>query len=116
VSDFERQRNSSPPEDRIIMTHPHKPLRTVAAWAAAAAILTLAGCGGGGGDGGSWNGAGNNGAGTGGGTIPASALQNSDGFIAYVKQVVANKLDTSEPIDLGDVVGPRNDTAEAVGI
>jgi hypothetical protein len=105
VSDFERQRNSSPPEDRIIMTHPHKPLRTVAAWAAAAAILTLAGCG-----------AGNNGAGTGGGTIPASALQNSDGFIAYVKQVVANKLDTSEPIDLGDVVGPRNDTAEAVGI
>jgi hypothetical protein len=115
VSDIERQHNLSPPEDRIIMTHPYKPLCTVAAWAAAAAILTLAGCGGGS-DGGSWSGAGNNGAGTSGGTIPTSALQSSDGFIAYVKQVVANKLDASEPIDLGDVVGPRNDTAEAVGI
>jgi hypothetical protein len=94
-------------------THPRKPLRTVAAWAATAAILTLAGCGGGG-DGGSWNGAGNNGAG--GGTIPASALQNGDNFIAYVKQVVANRLDTSEPIELGDVVAPKSDTAEAVGI
>lgn len=97
------------------MTHPRKPLRTAAAWATAAAILTLAGCGGGS-DGGSWNGAGNNGAGTGGGTIPASALQGSDNFIAYVKQVVANKPDTSEPIELGDVVAPKNDTAEPVGI
>jgi hypothetical protein len=115
VNELERQRNPSQPEDRITMTHPHKSLRSVAAWTAAAAILTLAGCGGGS-DGGSWNGAGNNGVGTGGGTSPASALQNGDNFIAYVKQVVANKLDTSEPIELGDVVAPRSDTAEAVGI
>ncbi|RZI76851.1 MAG: hypothetical protein EOP13_00765 [Pseudomonas sp.] len=101
------------------MTHPRKPLRAVAAWAATAAILMLAGCGGGGGgDGGPTNIGGNGtGGGTSGGALPASALQSSDGFVAYLKQVVANRFDTSEPIDLGNAVAaPTSNTTEAVGL
>ena len=101
------------------MIERQKNVRMVAAALLATGALALAGCGGGGGDGGPSNIGGNgggNGGGTSGGTVPATALQNSDGFIAYVKQVVANQFDTSEPIELGNVVAPKNDTAEAVGI
>lgn len=100
----------------IIMTNRLQTLRSVAACIATAGVLALAGCGGGGGDGGPTNIGGGTGGAASGGTIPASALQSSDGFIAYVKQVVANQFDTSEPIELGNVVAPKNDTAEAVGI
>ncbi|HUD33393.1 MAG TPA: hypothetical protein VMR43_10330 [Variovorax sp.] len=91
-------------------------LRAIAACTATAGMLALAGCGGGGGgDGGPTN-IGGNGGSTSGGTVPISALQNSDSFVAYLKQVVANKLDTSEPIDLGSIVAPTSNTTEAVGI
>ncbi len=103
------------------MTERLRTMRVASAVALAAGVLMLAGCGGGGGsDGGPTNigdsgGSGGSG-GTSGGTLPATALQNSDGFIAYVKQVVANKLDSSEPIDLGGAVAPTSNTAEAVGL
>lgn len=101
------------------MTERSRTMRAASAVALAAGVLMLAGCGGGGGgDGGPTNigGNGSGGGGTNGGTLPATALQNSDGFIAYVKQVVANKLDGSEPIDLGGAVAPTSNTAEAVGL
>jgi len=101
------------------MTERSRTMRAASAVALAAGVLMLAGCGGGGGgDGGPTNigGNGSGGGGTNGGTLPTSALQNSDGFIAYVKQVVANKLDSSEPIDLGGAVAPTSNTAEAVGL
>jgi len=100
------------------MTERLRTMRAASAVALAAGVLMLAGCGGGGGsDGGPTNIGGSGGSGgTSGGTLPATALQNSDGFIAYVKQVVANKLDGSEPIDLSGAVAPTSNTAEAVGL
>ena len=73
----------------------------------------LAGCGGGGGDGGSGSGGGGAG-GTTSGSVPDSALQSSDAFIAYVKQLVATAVDNSEPIGLGSGQAPVSNTAEPV--
>ena len=67
------------------MTNRLQTLRSVAACITTAGVLALAGCGGGGGDGGPTNIGGGSGGAASGGTIPASALQSSDGFIAYVK-------------------------------
>lgn len=101
------------------MIEKHRRLRVAATAALAAGVLMLAGCGGGGGgsDGGITN-IGNSGGGVGvsGGTIPASALQDSGSFIQYVKQVVSRNLDTSEPIDLNNAVAPTSNTTEATSI
>lgn len=101
------------------MIERQKKLRVAATAALVAGVLGLAGCGGGGGgnDGGIVN-IGNAGGGVGvsGGTIPASALQDSGGFIQYVKQVVSRNLDTSEPIDLNNAVAPTSNTTEAVTV
>lgn len=93
-------------------------LRVAAMAAVTAGVLALAGCGGGGGGDGGVTNIGNSGGGVGvsGGTIPASALQDSGSFITYVKQVVSRNLDTSEPIDLNNAVAPTSNTTEAVTI
>lgn len=46
--------------------------------------------------------------------VPASASANVDGFIAYLKQVVASAADMLEPADTSMVVGPTDDTTEPV--
>ncbi len=80
---------------------------------ALAGLLAVAGCGGGGGGGGFQGGVG-----TGGGsnTIPDSALQSSDAFIAYLKQLVATAVNNSEPIELGNAKAPVSDSAEAANL
>ncbi|MEJ7685920.1 MAG: hypothetical protein WKG52_02335 [Variovorax sp.] len=82
---------------------------------ALAGLLAVAGCGGGGGGGGGFPGGGG-GTGGGGNTIPDSALQSSDAFITYLKQLVATAVDNSEPIDLGNAQAPVSDTAEAANL
>ncbi|MGJ7491383.1 hypothetical protein [Variovorax sp. ZT4R33] len=75
--------------------------------------LALGGCGGGGGD---RNGGVSTGDGSGGNTgetIPDSALQSSDAFIAYLQKLVAMAVDNSEPINLGSARAPVSNTAEA---
>lgn len=74
----------------------------------------LAGCGGGGGDGGGGVLAGDGAGGNASGTVPDSALQSSDAFMAYLKQLVATAVDNSEPIGLGSGQAPVSNTAEAV--
>lgn len=44
--------------------------------------------------------------------VPASASQSVDGFISYLKLLVASEADTLEPVDTSAVVGPTDDTAE----
>ena len=48
--------------------------------------------------------------------IPDSALQNSAGLVAYVRQLVGSTSETSEPLVLGDVVLPVDDTAEPAAV
>lgn len=74
----------------------------------------LAGCGGGGGDGGGGVSAGDGSGGTASGSVPDSALQSSDAFIAYLKQLVSTAVDNSEPISLGSGQAPVSNTADAV--
>lgn len=82
-------------------------------WTLALAMgLALGACGGGGGG----DGGGSGGDGSGGNsseTIPDSALQSSDAFIAYLQKLVAMAVDNSEPINLGSAQAPVSDTAEA---
>lgn len=91
-------------------------LRLIAALVSA---LTLCNCGGGGGGGNGGGGGFPTGGGTGAGTgdsIPASALESVDAFIAYMKGLVATALDNSEPVILGDAVLPVSDSAEATNL
>ncbi len=75
--------------------------------AIAAALLALASCGGGGDDGGppsvapvATN------------TPPASASGSSDGFVAFLKTLVATTPDNTEPLDLSAFTAPVNDTGD----
>ena len=43
---------------------------------------------------------------------PASASQNVDGFIAYLKLLVVTKPETTEPLDVTAFVAPTTDTSE----
>ncbi len=45
-------------------------------------------------------------------TPPASAAGSVDGFIAYLKTVVAVPLDTSDPLDVSTFVAPTSDVTE----
>ena len=78
-------------------------LRRAAMVLAASAALTACGSSGGGG--------------TGSGAarttdIPDSALQSVSGLFAYMTQLIGMTDETSEPILVGDVVLPTDDTAE----
>lgn len=90
-----------------------KKARNLQVACALAGLLAVAGCGGGG-NGGSFAGS----AGTGGNdnTIPDSALQSSDAFIAYLKQLVSTAVDNSEAINLGNAQAPVSDTADAANL
>ena len=44
--------------------------------------------------------------------VPASASQSVEGFISYLRDLVASMADTLEPVDTGAVTPPTDDTAE----
>jgi nitrous oxide reductase accessory protein NosL len=44
--------------------------------------------------------------------VPASASQSIDGFIAYLKDLVASAADMLEPVDTTGVTGPSDETSE----
>jgi hypothetical protein len=44
--------------------------------------------------------------------VPPSASQSVDGFISYLRQLVASAGDTLEPVDTTNVVGPTDETSE----
>ena len=79
------------------------------------ALFVVAGCGGGGGDHGSGN-SGGNGSVANSGSIPASATSSNDGFIAYMKSIIAGSSETSQPVLLGDAVAPVSETATPSGL
>ena len=45
-------------------------------------------------------------------SVPASASASVDGFIAYLKELVASAADMLEPVDTSAVTGPTDDTIE----
>ena len=45
-------------------------------------------------------------------SVPASASASVDGFIAYLKELVASAADMLEPVDTSKVTGPTDDTIE----
>jgi hypothetical protein len=44
--------------------------------------------------------------------VPASASQSVEGFISYLRDLVASMADTLEPVDTSVVTPPTDDTAE----
>ena len=44
--------------------------------------------------------------------VPASASASVDGFIEYLKRLVASSADTLEPVDTSMVTAPVDDTKE----
>jgi hypothetical protein len=82
-------------------------LRVAASMAALAIVVTLASCGG------------NDNHDNGpvppapvSNTPPATASQNVDGFIAFLKILVPTRQDTVEPLDVSTFVAPTNDTGD----
>ena len=80
-----------------------------------AAIGALTACGGGGGDDGGTTAGGGGGA-VAGSDVPSSALQSSDGLVAFLKQLIAGTSDNTEPIALGNVTLPLSDTTEPAAV
>jgi len=44
--------------------------------------------------------------------VPAAASQSVDGFIGYLRDLVASMADMLEPVDTSAVTPPTDDTAE----
>jgi hypothetical protein len=44
--------------------------------------------------------------------VPASASASIDGFVAYLKKLVASSAETLEPVDTAAVTGPTDETSE----
>ncbi len=85
--------------------------RPLAVWVMAAAVASIAACGGGSDGGAVGGGTG----GTGGPaeitSVPASALASVDGLVTFMNQLIdSGTNDTSEPIALGDASMPVNDS------
>lgn len=76
-------------------------MRTQAILAALSGAALLAGCGGGGHD-----------APPATSEVPASASASIDGFVDYLKKLVASSADTLEPVDTAAVTGPTDETSE----
>jgi hypothetical protein len=74
-------------------------------------VLALAGCGGGGGGGGDGAGPAGPGAATAGSQVPGSAQQSVGGLMAFLKELIAQSSDTTEPVMLGNAVLPTADTS-----
>ena len=45
-------------------------------------------------------------------SVPPSASASVDGFIAYLKELVASAADMLEPVDTSMVTGPTDETSE----
>lgn len=45
-------------------------------------------------------------------SVPASASQSVDGWIAYLQRLVVSAADTLEPVDTASVVPPTSETTE----
>ena len=48
--------------------------------------------------------------------VPASASASVDGFIDYLKRLVASSADTLEPVDTALVTAPVDDTREPTAV
>ena len=48
--------------------------------------------------------------------VPASASQSVDGFIGYLRELVASMADLLEPVDTSAVVPPADDVGEPVKV
>ena len=79
-------------------------MRTQATLAALAAAFVLAACGGGGGD--------DDDPPPVTSEVPAGASASVNGFIGYLRKLVAASADMLEPVDTGAVTGPTSDTSE----
>jgi len=44
--------------------------------------------------------------------VPASASASVDGFVVYLKKLVASAADMLEPVDTAAVAGPTDETSE----
>ena len=44
--------------------------------------------------------------------VPASASASVDGFVDYLRKLVASSADMLEPVDTAAVVGPTDETSE----
>jgi len=76
-------------------------MRTKATLAALSAAALVAACGGGGD---------NSPPAT--SEVPASASASVDGFVDYLKKLVASAADMLEPVDAAAVAGPTDETSE----
>lgn len=45
-------------------------------------------------------------------SVPADASQSVEGFIAYLKRLVASSADALEPVDVSSVTPPTTETGE----
>jgi len=45
--------------------------------------------------------------------VPASASQSIDGFISFLKELVASAADMLEPVDSSTLMAPSDETSEA---
>jgi hypothetical protein len=43
--------------------------------------------------------------------VPASASESTDGFVSYLKALVASDADTLPPVDVSTVAPPADDTS-----
>jgi hypothetical protein len=48
--------------------------------------------------------------------VPASASESTDGFVSYLKALVASDADTLPPVDVGNVAPPADDTSMPVPV
>ena len=48
--------------------------------------------------------------------VPASANQSIDGFVSYLKELVASAADMLEPVDTSAVVPPADDVGEPIEV
>lgn len=83
---------------------------------AAAACVVITACGGGGGGDGNGTVAGGTTA-TDAGGIPQSALVSASALVAYMKELIASGTsDAAEPLTLGDITLPVDDSAEPAAL
>ena len=48
--------------------------------------------------------------------VPDSAQSSVDGLIAYIKELIAQTSETTEPVLVGDAVLPTSDTTEPAAV
>ena len=48
--------------------------------------------------------------------VPASASESTDGFVSYLKALIASDADALPPVDVGNVAPPADDTSMPVPV